>query len=176
MSGDKAPSGWRVETAMSAWQSARARLLDEDPDLARDEAALTELLGEAEGDVKDVLARLVRAALHAEQMQDLAFIRAAQLKSRGERFAKRADQMRAVALAIMEALGEKRFNQPDFSITVAKGRTSVVITDEDAAAKAYPHVTIKPDRKAIRADLEQGVVVEGAFLSNGMPTLQIRGT
>jgi hypothetical protein len=175
---EKAPSGWKIETALSAWQSARARLLDEDSDLARDESALTELLGEAEGDVKDVLARLVRAALHAEQMCEMAEGRAEQIATRAKRYEARGIQMRAVALAMMEALGAKRFEQPDFTMTLAKGRASVVITNEAAIPSTYMRVKTEktPDKAAMKADMDQGVVIEGAFLSNGMPQLRIKGT
>ena len=55
------PSGYRIEQAMSVWESARERLLS--GELAQDDqAALTdELLGAAEGEVDDVLARVLRA-------------------------------------------------------------------------------------------------------------------
>ena len=45
-----APSAYAMEAAMSALMSARARLLNDDPELAEDEAALDALLDLLSGD------------------------------------------------------------------------------------------------------------------------------
>ena len=102
------PSGYRVEQAMAAWASARARLLADDSGLDQDEAALTELLGDAEGDVEDVLARLLRAARDAEAMAESAAGLIEDMQARKTRFARRNEAFRATAFAILDALGRSK--------------------------------------------------------------------
>lgn len=170
-----APSGYRIEQALSAWQSTRARLLTEDADMAQDEAALSALLGPAEGDVRDILARLLRGAQHARDMADAASERVDQVRARQERYKRRAEQMRATAFAIMDALGERKIELPDLTASIAGGRQSVVIVDETAIPDAFVKISRTPDKTALLSSLKAGEAIPGAELSNGLPQLQIRG-
>lgn len=167
-------SSYAIEQAMSAWQSARARLLADDPDLAGDEAALSGLLGPESGDVKDILARLLRASQHAKDMAELAHEQAARIAARQKRYAARAEGLRGTAFAIMDAMGERRIELPDMTVTIRAGGVSCAITDADALPDEYVRITRAPDKAAILADLKQGVVIKGAELSNGLPSIQIR--
>lgn len=174
MDGSNPPSAWKVEQAMAAWQSARARLLADDADLAHDEAALTELLGPAEGDVRDILHRLIRAAAHAKSMAEAAAERAADLKAREDRFKRREQHARGTVMAIMEAMGEKKIELPDATASIKGGSQGVLITDETVLPDSCVKTERKPDKAAIGAKLKAGEAVPGAELANGMPSLQIR--
>src|SRR4051812_42249540 len=115
MADQNIPSGYRIEQAVSVWQSARARLLADDGDLAHDEAALVDLLGTETGDVRNILERLLRATLHAEDMAAVASERAATIKGREARYKSRAQHMRATAFAIMDVIGERKIELPDLT-------------------------------------------------------------
>jgi Siphovirus Gp157 len=169
-----APSGWKVEQALAAWQSARARILNDDADLGRDEAVLAELLGDETGSIDEIMARLIAASLHAKAMAEAAHEMIDGLRQRQARYANRADQFRGTLMAIMEAMGEKKRETPMATLTMGAGRASVQITDETALPDEYIRVTRSPDKAAITADLKQGVVIPGAELANSMPTLTIR--
>lgn len=169
-----APSGWRIEQAMAAWQSARARLLAEDTDLAADEAALAELLGPEEGDVRDILRRCLLAALHAASMADAAARRIEDMRGRQDRYRRRGEQARATAFAMMEALGERKVELPDCTATISAPRPGVMIVDADALPGQFVRLKREPDKAAIGAALKAGETVAGAELANGMPSLQIR--
>lgn len=171
-----APSGYKIEQAMSAWQAARARLLEGDADLARDEAALTELLGEEEADVRTILTRLLRGAVHAEAMASAASDQMEVLKGRHARYKARGQTMRQVAFNIMDVMGEKKVELPDLTASVRKGQQSAMIVDEAAVPDIYVEIveTRKPDRATILSVLKSGGDVPGTFLSNGLPTLSIR--
>lgn len=160
--------------AMSAWQSARARLLQDDPDLAGDEAALTALLGPETGDVRDILARLLRAALHAKDMAELAHEQAARIAARQKRYASRAEQLRGTAFAIMDVICERRIELPDMTATIRAGGASCTITDAAALPDEYVRIKREPDKAAILADLKVGLVIAGAELTNAAPSIQIR--
>jgi len=170
------PSGYRAEQAIVAWQSARARLLAEDPALEHDEAALVDLLGPEEGDVNDVLARLVRGAVHSESMADAAAERIAAMSERLKRFKARAQTMRATAFAMMEATGLRKLELEDVTASVRNGTPSVEITDLDAVPEIYIEtvITRKADKRTLLAVMKDGAVVPGCELSNAMPTIALR--
>lgn len=171
-----APSGYHIEMAMSAWQSARARLLADDADLAHDEAALTALLGHEEGDVREILGRLLHATQHASAMADAADAMLDHLKARRDRYRAREQAMRGTMFAILEAMDERRFELPHGTLSIKAGTSSVVITDEAALSDRFVEVvtTRKPLKAEIKTALNDGEVVDGAMMSNGFPTLTVR--
>jgi len=168
------PSGYRVEQAMAAWASARARLLAEDSALEHDQAALDELLGVEEGDIEDVLARLLRAARDAKAMAEASAGLIEDMRTRKDRFARRNEAFRATAFAILDALGRNRFDLPDITASIRAGQPSVQIVDEDAVPDLYVHMERKIDKQTIASVLRSGGVVAGAELTNGTPTLSVR--
>lgn len=171
-----APSGWKIEQAMSAWQSARSRLLVDDSDLAHDEAALSALLGPEEGDVRDILSRLLRAAQHATAMADAAAEMLANLKARQDRYKRRNEVFRGTIFAILDAVGERKMEFAHGTMSLGKGKEVAIITDEDALEDRFVKVVTSrtPDKAAILTALKDGEVVDGAALSNSLPTLTIR--
>lgn len=172
----EAPSAWRIEQAVSAWQSARSRLLVDDIDLANDEAALTALLGPEEGDVRSILSRLLTAAQHAGAMADGAAEMLANLKGRQDRFKRRADACRATIFAIMDAMGTRNEVFPHGTLSIGAGRPAAIITNEAALPDRFVRVETKRTRDyaAILTALKDGEVVEGATLTNSLPTLTVR--
>lgn len=175
MSDAKPVSSWRLETAIATWQAARARLAD-DPDLAGDEAALSEILGPAEGNVETILARVLRGALHAEAMEDGAANAMKALTARRRRYEARAAALRATALAIMQVLDRRRHELPDMTANLNAPREGLHISDEAAIPAEYTDTYIETsiDRKRLLDDLKQGLVIPGASLADGLPTLTIR--
>lgn len=172
----EAPSAYRIEQALSAWQSARARLLNDDAELAHDEAALTELLGAEGGDVESVLVRLLRGAVHAASQASAAADQIETLKGRHDRYKRRSEAMRQTAFAVLDAIGRRKIELPDLTATISAGRASVVITDETAVPDIYAETitTRKLDKATIASVLNSGGAVPGAQLSNGLPSLAIR--
>lgn len=171
-----APSAWRVEQALSAWMSARARMLADDTDLAHDETALAALLGPEAGDVRDILSRLLQGVQHASAMADAAAEMLANLKGRQDRYKRRAESMRGTLFAILDAIGERKMEFAYGTISVSAGRETAIITDEAALDDRFVRVvtTRTPDKAAILTALRDGEVVDGATLANGLPVLTIR--
>lgn len=174
--GEMAPSAWKIEQAMSAWQSARARILVEDTDLANDENALAALLGPEEGNVRDILSRLLSATQQATALAIGASEMLTNLRVRQERYDRRAETFRATIFAIMDAVGERKVEFPHGTVSIAAGRSRAIITNEATLPDHFVRVetTRTPDKAAISAALKVGEVIEGAMLSNGLPTLTIR--
>lgn len=171
-----APSAWKIEQAMATWQAARARLLQDDPELGHDEAALAEVLGDEAGDVDNILARLLRASVYAADMSSAASDRIAEIKGRQDRYKRRADAMRGTAFAIMDAIGRDRVELPDLTASVRKGHPVVVWTDKDAVPELYVETvtTRRIDTATVLSVLKSGQSVPGAELSNGIPSLTVR--
>lgn len=169
-----APSGYKIEQALSAWQSARQRLLTDDLDLAHDEAALAELLGEETGNVQDILARLLRAAVHAASMAEAAGVQIEAMTGRRDRYRRRAEAMRATSFAMMLAIETPKITLPDLTASLTAGRPTVGITDENTIPDEYIKVTRVPDKAALMADLKVGVIIPGAELRDGLSSLSIR--
>ncbi len=171
-----APSGYKIEAALSAWMSARARLLQDDSDLAHDEAAITELLGDETQDVQTILARLLRAAVHADAMAEAAGERIETMKGRQSRYKTRSQSMRATAFAVLDAIGQAKVELPDLTASIRRGQQSAMIVDEAAVPDVYVEIvtTRKIDKAIVLADLKAGREIPGAFLNNGINSLTIR--
>jgi hypothetical protein len=168
------PSGYRVEQAMSVWTAARARLLADDSGLEHDEAALDELLGAAEADVEQVLARLLRAARDAKAMAEASAGLIEDMQARKARFARRNEAFRATAFAIMTALERSKVEMPDLTASIRAGQPSVQIVNEEEIPDLYVHMERRIDKQTIASVLKSGGEVPGAALSNSLPTLSLR--
>ena len=171
----RAPSAFRVEQAMAAAGAMRQSILADDPDLAADETALRDLL-DGETDVYDVLRRMVRFVLDAESLADAAGERVEKLNARKARFQKRANLGRGAVLAMMDALGERKLPDAEFTVTLRDGTPGVFVTDEAAIPEQFVKVTRAPMKAEIGKALKAGQEVPGATLANGMPTLAIKAT
>ena len=167
------PSGWRIEQAMSIADAVKRRLLADDPDLAADETMLRDML-DGETDAFDLMRRMVRFALDASSLADAADARATDLIARRDRFTRRAETARAAVFGMLDALGETKLTDAEFTATISAGRQGLVLTDEAALPDRLMRVTRSPDRAAIAAALKAGLAVSGAEISNGSPTLTIR--
>ena len=76
----------------------------------------------------------------------------------------------------MDAAGITKISCPLFSITLAKGRESVVVDDESVIPDDLMRVKtdMSPDKTAIAALLKSGGEVPGARLERGQSTIQIK--
>jgi hypothetical protein len=166
--------GYKIELALSVWQSARARLLMEDESLEHDQQALEEILGQETDVVEDALARTVRAAVFAKSQAEAAGKMIDDLQVREKRYANRAQSLRATALAIMMAMEWQKRDAPDFTVSVLAPRPNVKITDEAAVPDLYAEIVRKLDKATIGSVLKSGGTVPGAELVDGSPSISVR--
>lgn len=172
MGNSSEPSGWKIEQAMAAYQSARARLLADDPEL--NEATLSDMLGAEGCDVMEAIAQLLRAARHAKAQADALSAMIDDMASRKARYLRRNDSMRGTVFAILDALGLAKVEFPDISASIRSGQPSVVITDEASVPDMYVELVRKIDKQTVASVLKSGGEVPGAMLSNSLPTLTLR--
>ena len=169
-----APSAWQIEQAMSALMSGRAALIANDPDLAADEAAMSDALRAETEDVFALLHRMLRASVAARSMADAAEEMAANITARRDRYKRRADALRSTVFAAMDALGIPKIELPDLTASIARGRPTTIITNELDIPEEYTRTTVKPNMEAIRVALKDGVVIPGVEMSNSIPSLTVR--
>jgi hypothetical protein len=175
MSGTRAPSGFRIAEAMSALMQAKARLLAEAPDITEDEKLLLDSIeGEAEGDPFAVIDRLVSAAIHAADMAEIANVRAIELAERKARFKRRNEQLRAIVLDMIDALGIRKLERPVYTVSLKDGIEELLIDEDAVPDDFYMRITKTLDRTATRKALKDGETLSWARLGNNKPSLVIR--
>jgi len=166
--GELGPGPYTIERVVSAWQRAQAELAADDM-LAGDEAVVN-LDGSAAGlDVDAVLTRIISAMLFAALRAAEADELAKTFRARKARYEKREDMLRRELLDLLLVLDRPKFVSPLGTISTRRIPASLLILDAEAIPKEYLTETVvtTPNRKAIEADLAEGVVIAGAAMSNG---------
>lgn len=164
-----APSAWKIQQAVSAWQSARSRLLDDDPDTDIDA-----ILGAETQDVREILSRLLSAEQWASMQEEGADELVTRLEERRHRLLRQKQALRGTMFSILDAIGEAKAVFPQGTISIREGKPAVHITDETALDDRFVTIKRVPNKTEIGIALRDGEVVEGAVLANSMPTLSIR--
>lgn len=142
------------------------------PELAEDEDLRSDML-EGETDAFSVLTRLVNIERDADSMARAVAHRIGELQARKAGAEKRKDAMRTLMLRVMRAAGIQKAPLVEATVSVAKGRDSVEIVDENALPKWALKVVTSPDKTAIKEALEAGKKVKGAAIKTGEPTLRV---
>jgi hypothetical protein len=177
MSDDNAPrvpSGLQLERSVSAWQQLR-EIYAADPGLADDEEVIRAALADSETMHPDVLLdRAIDALVWIERRETEADDLRREVIARRDRYRARSETIRGIIESLLTALELKSRRAKWGAASMAAGRPSLVLTDEQLVPDQY----FKTERTLMRTplidDLEQGVVVPGAVLSNPHPVLRIR--
>lgn len=140
--------------------------LAEDPDLSAD---TFEGMG-----LNELLARLLGSAQDAKFFGASIADRIGELRQRQERFSRKQDAMRALMFRLLTAAGQTKVTLPEGTLSVSKGRDSVLITDETRLPKWALRVVKSPDKTAIGERLKAGKKVPGAEMKPGEPGLTVR--
>jgi Siphovirus Gp157 len=171
----RGPGPTTIELAVGAWQRARAGLAA-DPDLADDENAILAALNADPNAIApdDLLRRIVRALTFARLRTDESQQLAAMMQARKTRYARRVETLRAELFDLMQIFERVTFRAPEGTVSIKAGAPGLEVTDQDKLPDEYMVVTRAPNLRLILDDLKQGVVIDGAMLTNGPPTLAIR--
>lgn len=168
------PSSWQLERAVSAWQQLR-ELYDSDHALFEDEEVISAALADGEITHPDVLLeRAIDALVWVERREVEADDLRRDVIARRDRYRARAVTIRKVIEDLMRALEMKSRRAKWGAASIAMGRPSLVLTDEQLVPAEYFKVERTLMRTPLIDDLEQGVVVPGAVMSNPAPVLRIR--
>lgn len=136
-----------------------------------------EIIIDTETDLPDAISAALDRIAELEHHREAITARMADLAARKARFADNIEALRRSIQSALEATGVRKLELPVATISLRAVPPSVVITDEAALPAEYkrqpPPV---PDKKLIAAALKDGVVIDGAELSNGGQTVSIKRT
>jgi hypothetical protein len=159
---------------VSAWQQLR-EIYAADPGLADDEEVIRSALADAEITHPEVLLdRAIDALVWTERREVEADDLRREVIARRDRYRARSETIRGVIEELLTELQLKSRRAKWGTANMAAGRPSLVLTDEELVPDQYFRTERTLMRTPLIDDLEQGVVVPGAVLSNARPTLRIR--
>ena len=162
----------RTAIFVAEYKRQREFLIEAYPELADDADMLADTL-EGETAAPDLISQFIRDAREDEAMASAVGAMMKDMAERKSRLSSRSDKRRSAALAIMQALGMRKIEQPDFTASVRHVPPKVEIIDEEALSPHLWKVVRSPDKTAIKEALALGPV-NGAQLSNGSESLTIR--
>ena len=166
------PTHNTIALEFSNFVELRRRLLELYPDL--DDQTLADTL-EGATNLHEALGALIRSALDDEMMAGALKDRVATLRTRLDRFAKKAADKRQLACDTMERAQIRKLLEADFTASLRQGPASVDIVDESILPIDFliPQPA-KPDKRGILEALNGGVDVSGAVLCAARTSLTIR--
>jgi hypothetical protein len=138
-----------------------------------DEEFLSDLL-EGETGLFEVMQRLDDQLADAEMMAGAIKDRRSELADRQDRMECKADAVRQLMQALLDAAGLKRLVLPTGTISVRNGTPRVVVIDETEIPDQYLRTTTTVDKSGLAAALRAGADIPGAMLSNGAASLSVR--
>ena len=160
-----------LASGISEWLAIREHLLSEFPDI--DPQTLRDSI-DGETDLLDVVAGLLTAALDDEYTCEAITMSIKDRQARRDRYEHRAEKRREAALKIMQAIGERKIERPEFTASIRAVPPSVVVDDQTALGSYHMRVKYEPDKARIKETILAGEAVPGAHLTNGGETLSLR--
>lgn len=163
----------RTATAIAVWNRTREAVLSDFPDLSDDLAALQDTL-DGEADALDMAAGMIRAAQRRYAMAEGLTPLQRDMAERKARLADGGDKLMGAAQALMDAIGARKVERPDFTAWLRATPPKVQIIDEGALPESAWRVTRVVDKTEIKKLLAEGATVPGAALTNGGESLTVR--
>lgn len=138
-----------------------------------EDAAMTVVEGETSllEVIDEVLVRMADIEGHCDGI-DAAVSR---LNARKSRLNAQAERLKSSLLLALDTIETRKLERPIATISVANLPAKAIITSEENLPSRFlvEKTEIRPDKKALLAELKQGAAIPGAELSNGGTTLKI---
>ena len=164
-------SGWKLQQAISALHHGIEMMKSDDPDAIIDIDADFPETVEA---VEAAMRRIVQHLQDSEDAAEQAGKRATEAGERKRRFEARAKRYRGLLMGAMDAMGWRKKEWPEATVSLRAPQAGVDIIDETELPQGFVKITRTPDKTAIRAALTAGEIVPGAALTPGLPGLMVR--
>lgn len=149
-----------------------AKLTDSDMDPEMIADTLEAIEWELEGKIENCLAVIKNELAYAESLK----AESKKLSERAKSSELRADRIKEYIAASLETAGKKSLKAGVHQVTVRAPSKSVEILDSGALPAEFVEyeTNIKPDKLAIKKQLEAGIEVPGAQIKTGKPSLLIK--
>jgi hypothetical protein len=123
------------------------------------------------GDFDSKAVQVAKFILSLEANAEAVRLAATQMMGRANRIANRAESIRAYLQFHLQAVKRRRIESPDLVIALRANPPAVIITDEHAIPAQFwvqpPAPPKRIDKKSIKAAIDQGEPVEGAYVEAG---------
>ena len=150
-------------------QLLQLEMLTDSDDLPAE--VIADTLEALEGDFESKAVQVAKFVLSLQANAAAVADAAKAMKERAERIQKRADSIRAYLLFHMQAINQKRIETPELVIRRQNNPAAVVVTDEHAIPAQFwvqpEPPPLRIDKKAIKAAIDAGARVEGAYVEAG---------
>lgn len=149
-----------------------AKLMDEDFDPEFIADTLAGIEGMLEDKVENCLAVIKNELAYAESLK----AESKKLSERAKSSELRAERIKEYIAASLETAGKKSLKAGVHQVTVRAASKSVEILDSGALPAEFVEyeTNTKPDKLAIKKQLEAGIEVPGAQIKTGKPSLLIK--
>ena len=149
-----------------------AKLTDSDMDPEMIADTLEAIEWELEGKIENCVAVVKNELAYAESLK----AESKKLAERAKSSELRAERIKEYVAASLETAGKKSLKAGVHQVTVRAPSKSVEITDSGALPSEFVEyeTNIKPDKLAIKKQLEAGIEVPGAQIKTGKPSLLIK--
>lgn len=143
------------------------------PDVFEDDELRTIAI-ESETEVHEFLTAVVKRLDEIEMMQIGLAQRISELVARKERLARRIEGLRSLILAVMEIAVLRKLELSIATLVIRQNGPKLLIADHRLIPEGYHKVAVEIDKAKVKRALQDGVVINGATLSNGGESLQVR--
>jgi hypothetical protein len=168
---ERGPGPSTIERVIGAWQRAQAGLAADDMLVSDETVVSVEIpdIEHTEADVEKIVRRMIRAMLYASLRETEAAEIEKAIKARKLRYKTRGEILRRELFDILTITQRNSVVMPEGTLGLRAIPPSVVILDADVIPDEYmtETTTRTPDKRALKADLDEGVVIAGAVMSNG---------
>lgn len=158
---------------LASIRAIRDRLIEAYPELAEDNTALTDMLDGETGAI-DFIAALIRQSKEDEASVKGLKALIDDYQARAERLKQRATAKKEAAFNVMQELGLRKVERPEFTASVSRRSPKVIITDRTLIPDDFWTVIRKENTTDIGKALKAGEHVPGATLSNAEESLTVR--
>jgi hypothetical protein len=112
--------------------------------------------------------------LEALSMKGAIADRMESLRERSDRFGRKAESIRSLALDLMQAANRQKVELPIATLSLRKGVNSAVVDDVTQLPQGFTRTEVLPLKTEIKKALEAGQDVPGAHLEHGPEGLSVR--
>jgi hypothetical protein len=171
----RVPSAYQIERSVSLWQQLQATL-SLDPDLATDEAQISDMLAKADVEHPEtLLERAIVVAMYSKAVAERAKAEAARVSQFAARYEQREETLRGLIAALMDILNIEQHRTANGIVAYfGVAQPAVEIIDETRLPAEVVKVTRTPDKALIRQRLKDGRTIPGAVLGNPKRSLALR--
>jgi hypothetical protein len=132
---------------------------------------------EGETDALEAVSKVIRWMNEQAAMAVAVKAQVDDLSARAKRYTERTNSARLALFRFMDLTGQKTLVRPEATLSIRAGKVGVELMptlDVDKLPDEFVTITRAPNKTAIKEALDANREVDGAKLTNGAPSLNVR--